>query len=104
MPTTKVIRYTTTPASAGDNERLVRAVFAELDSDQPAGVHYTALRLDGSDNFMHLVTFDSDDNPLARSEAFAAFQAGIGQRCVEVPTATDATVVGTYSPTASSKT
>jgi hypothetical protein len=100
MSTTKVIRYTTTPASATENERLVRAVFAELETEKPAGVQYMTVRLVGSDDFIHIVTFDSDDNPLARSAAFAAFQAGISERCIDGPIPSDATVIGSYRPSA----
>ena len=98
MSTTKVVRYTTTPDSADENERLIKAVFAELASDQPDGLRYTAFRLDDGHSFVHVATIDSDDNPLTRSAAFAAFQAGIGDRCVEGPNAADATVIGVYPP------
>ena len=38
MPTTRVIRYRTKPEHADENERLVRAVFAELaESNIPTG-------------------------------------------------------------------
>jgi hypothetical protein len=45
MPTTRVIRYRTKPEHADENERLVRAVFAELVEEDPAGLHYATFRL-----------------------------------------------------------
>jgi hypothetical protein len=96
MSTTKVIQYTTTPASASENARLVQAVFAELATERPEGMSYTALRLDGGESFMHIVTVDTDDNPLARLATFKAFQEGIAERCATGPRATDAAVLGSY--------
>ena len=37
MTTTKVIRYRTKPEQADENERLIRAVFAELAQRVPTG-------------------------------------------------------------------
>ncbi len=96
MSTTRVIRYTTTPETASLNEKLVQDVFAQLQTEQPDGLNYTAVRLADGQSFMHIVTFDTDDDPLSRSTAFAAFQAGIGERCMQGPTANDATIVGAY--------
>jgi hypothetical protein len=98
MSHTRVIRYTTTPETADENERLIREVFAELAVEQPEGVHYESIRLDGGHDFIHIVTLDGPDNPLFALPAFAAFQAGIGARCSAGPAAGDATIVGSYSP------
>ena len=43
MTVTKVIRYKTKPERADENERLVRAVFAELATNEPEGLHYATL-------------------------------------------------------------
>jgi hypothetical protein len=96
MTATKVIRYTTKPESADENERLVRAVFAELAATKPEGLHYATFRLDDGVSFVHVALFDGEENPLNASPAFAAFQSGIKDRCVEGPTPADATVVGSY--------
>jgi hypothetical protein len=98
MSQTRVIRYTTTPETAGENERLIRDVFAELAVEQPDGVRYQAMRLADGLGFIHVVTLDGDDNPLFRLPAFAAFQARIGERCSVGPTSSDATIVGAYAP------
>jgi len=96
MTDTKVIRYTTHPEHAEENARLIRDVFAELATQQPDGLHYTALRLDDGISFVHVAVLDGDDNPLQSSPAFARFQAGIGDRCAAGPTPASATTLGSY--------
>jgi hypothetical protein len=96
MTVTRVIRYTTRPEAADENERLIRDVFAELAVERPAGLRYEAMRLADGHSFVHVVTVDGADNPLMRSTAFAAFQERIGERCSEGPTPSDASIVGTY--------
>src|ERR1700691_48673 len=85
MTTTKVIRYRTKPEQADENERLIRAVFAELAQEGPAGLHYATFRLDDGVSFVHVAVLDGEENPLTSSPAFAAFQAGIAERCGEGP-------------------
>jgi hypothetical protein len=96
MSVTKVIRYRTKPASADENERLIRDVFAELAARNPDGLRYAAFRLDDGVSFVHVVELESDENPLSASPAFAAFQAGIGDRCEDGPTPADATAIGNF--------
>ena len=98
---TVVVRYKPKPEQADENQRLVEAVFAELHDTGPAGIAYTTYRLaDGT--FMHVADIEGE-NPLSASTAFAAFQAGIGERCDEGPNPQDAILVGSYSsPLASS--
>jgi acyl dehydratase len=97
MSTTKVIRYRTKPEHADENERLVRAVFAELADARPDGLHYATFRLHDGVTFVHVAMTDTDENPLTSSPAFAAFQAGIGERCAEGPNPADATVIGNFN-------
>jgi hypothetical protein len=96
MTTTKVIRYRTKPEQADENERLIRAVFAELAQEDPDGLHYATFRLDDGVSFVHVAVLDGEENPLASSPAFAAFQAGIGERCAEGPIPADATAIGNF--------
>jgi len=96
MPVTKVIRYRTKPEHADENERLIRAVFAELAEQSPDGLHYAAFRLDDGVSFLHLAVIEGDENPLTASPAFAAFQAGIADRVAEGPTPADAAAIGSY--------
>lgn len=96
MNQVKVIRYTTHPESAAENERLIRAVFAELAKEDPGGLHYAAFRLEDGVSFLHVAVVDGADNPLTASPAFAAFQAGLKDRCAAGPVPVDAAVVGSY--------
>ena len=95
MTVTKVIRYKTRPEQAEENERLIRDVFAELSKEEPEGLRYAALRLDDGVSFLHVAVIEGD-NPLSASAAFAVFQSGINDRCVDGPSPADATIVGSY--------
>jgi hypothetical protein len=92
-----VIRYKTKPEMADRNAELVAAVFAELKAAQPEGLRYMSLRLE-DDTFIHFVETAADDgsSPLPKLPAFAAFQSGIRERCVEPPLPKGATIVGNY--------
>jgi hypothetical protein len=96
MSVTKVIRYTTKPECAEENERLVAAVLAELAMKKPDGLHYATFRLDDGVSFLHVAVVDGDENPLTTSAAFAEFQADIKDRLAEGPIQADATAVGSY--------
>jgi acyl dehydratase len=96
MTVTKVIRYTTRPECADENEKFIQAVFSELAEQNPDGLRYAAFRLEDGVSFVHVAVLEGDHNPLAASTAFAAFQSGIKERCVEGPTPADATPIGSY--------
>ncbi len=64
MTVTRVVRYTTRPESAAENERLIREVFAELAAEQPEGIRYASYRLDDGVSFLHVAELDGEDNPL----------------------------------------
>jgi len=93
-----VVRYTTKPDRADENQALVERVFGELDASAPAGLRYATFRLADGVTFVHVASVETDDgtNPLSSTSAFAAFLQGIGDRCEEGPLALDATVVGSY--------
>ena len=98
MSVTKVIRYTTKSERAEENERLVRAVFAELSQGSGEGLRYAVFRLEDGVSFIHVVTEHDVDEPdsLQGVQAFQAFVANIAHRCDVVPVAMGATVVGGY--------
>jgi hypothetical protein len=56
-----------------------------------------SLRLE-DDTFIHVVETAADDgsSPLPKLPAFAAFQSGIRERCVEPPLPKGAAIVGNY--------
>jgi hypothetical protein len=92
----KVVRYTTKPEHADENERLIRKVFAVLAEREPDGIRYAAFRLDDGVSFVHVAVVEGDQNPLTALAAFCQFQSGIAERCAQGPAAADATVVGSY--------
>jgi hypothetical protein len=93
-----VVRYQTKPAQADENQRLIEAVFAELDQRQPDGFTYKVFRLEDGVSFIHVVIEHDIDEPdsLQALPAFQAFVAGIADRCDVAPVATGATIVGGY--------
>jgi hypothetical protein len=93
-----LIRYKTKPESAEENQRLVEKVYEEVASRDPGGVRYATLRLEDGVTFVHIFMTDSDEasNTLGGFAAFAEFQRELPQRCVEMPVAQAATVVGSY--------
>ncbi|MGI9605200.1 MAG: hypothetical protein ACR2P0_03590 [Acidimicrobiales bacterium] len=94
---TIVVRYRTQEDRADENQRLVEAVFAELAATDPGGLRYATLRLDDG-TFVHIADVEGEANPLGQNAAFATFQEGIGERCVEgeTPNAQPAVLVGNY--------
>jgi hypothetical protein len=94
-----VVRYKTRPERADENQKLIEAVFAELDERRPDGFTYKVFRLEDGVSFMHVVIeHDGVDNPdsLGAVPAFQAFVADINDRCEIAPVATGATIVGGY--------
>ena len=91
-----LVRYKARPESADDNQRLIEGVFRELHAAPPKGFRYLALRLaDGT--FVHVKLDDTDDaDPIHELDAFKTFQSGLRERCVEMPKASAATIVGNY--------
>ena len=102
MPTSRtlIIRYQTRPDAAEENSRLVEAVFDGLAELSPSGFAYTTYRLADGVSFVHIARLDGTENPLAALPAFAEFQRDLAHRCVERPAPSEATVVGSYAPTA----
>jgi hypothetical protein len=94
-----IVRYRTRPEAADENSRLVTAVFASLAEIKPDGFSYRTYRLADGATFLHVAHFDGPENPLATLGAFAEFQRGLADRCIEPPTPTEATIVGTYNST-----
>jgi hypothetical protein len=94
---TIMVRYKTKADSADDNESLVRAVFAQLQTRAPEGLRYASYRMEDGVSFVHIATVDStDDNPLVELPAFKAFQRELKQRCVEMPVITELSAIGAY--------
>ena len=93
-----VVRYQAKADRADENQRLIEAVFAQLDDQQPEGFTYKVFRLDDGVNFVHVVIEHDVENPdsLQAVPAFQSFVAGVTDRCDVAPVAMGATVVGGY--------
>jgi hypothetical protein len=96
---TTIVRYQAKPERADENQRLIEAVFAELDERQLEGFTYKVFRLEDGASFIH-VAIDHEDveNPASLQDvaAFRAFVCDISARCDVHPVATKATIVGGY--------
>jgi hypothetical protein len=93
-----VVRYQAKPDRADENQRLIEAVFADLDTRQPEGFSYKVFRLEDGVSFVHVVIEHDVPEPDSLQEvpAFPAFVAEIAERCDVAPVATGATVVGNF--------
>ena len=96
MSKATVVRYTTRPEAAEENQRLITAVFAQLADERPEGMRYIAIRLDDGVSFVHVALFDGDDNPLPKLGAFGEFVSAIDTRCADGHSPANGTVIGDY--------
>jgi hypothetical protein len=96
--TSTVVRYQAKPERAEENQRLIEAVFAQLDEREPDGFTYQVFRLEDGVSFIHVVIEHDVDEPdsLQAVPAFQAFVADIADRCDVAPVALGATVIGRY--------
>ena len=87
MQRVTIVRYTTKPERAAENEALSRAVFAELAASAPDHVAYALFR-NGPD-FLHLFVNLKDDEsaPVTELPTFKTFSRDIGERCEAPPKA-----------------
>ena len=94
-----VVRYQAKVERADENQKLIEAVFADLEERQPEGFTYMVFRLEDGVSFVHVV-IEHDDvenrDSLQDVPAFQAFVADIADRCDVPPLAMGATVVGGY--------
>ena len=98
--TATVVRYQAKPERADENQKLVEAVFADLDQRQPEGFTYKVFRLEDGVSFVHVVIEHDDVEEAASLQdvpAFRAFVADIADRCEVLPEASGATIVGGYN-------
>jgi hypothetical protein len=93
-----VVRYQTKPDRADENQRLIEAVFVDLEQRGARGFTYQVFRLDDDVSFVHAVIEHDVDHPDSLQEvpAFQAFVADIDARCDVPPQASGATVVGRH--------
>jgi hypothetical protein len=93
-----MVRYKVKPERVAENERLVRAVYDELERIDPDRFHYATFRLDDGVTFVHLASSDTEDgrSPLPELAAFRRFQEDIEDRCQENPVVTRLSEIGSF--------
>jgi hypothetical protein len=93
-----MVRYKVKADASGENERLIKAVFAELARSRPAGLRYQSFKLADGVSFVHVASVDTADgtNPLVALDAFKSFTKDIKDRCTEPPVTTELTLVGSF--------
>jgi len=93
-----IVRYQVKAGKADENQTLIEKVFEELHRNRPSGLRYASFRLSDGVSFVHVVSIETADggNPLIKTPAFKAFNAGIEDRCEEQPVLTEMTEVGSY--------
>ena len=92
-----MVRYRVKPDQAAHNEELIRAVLAELEEVEPAGLRYAAFKHDDV-SFIHLISNDATDghSPARDLHALKAFHEGLRERCEDAPVRTALTAIGSY--------
>ncbi len=98
MTTQMMVRYQVKADRAAENEAYITQVFAQLQQEQPAGLHYASFKLEDGVSFVHIVQIDTTDgsNPLRERSAFQAFAATVQDRCVEPPVSVALHEIGAY--------
>lgn len=93
-----MVRYKVKPDQAANNVQLVRAVFEELQSVQPAGIRYSTFLLDDGVTFINLVVTETEDglSPLGSLKAYRKIQQGKFDRFDEAPIVTELHEIGDY--------
>ena len=74
-----MVRYRVAADRAAENERLVRAVYEELEQAKPPGLRYATFKLEDGISFIHIAETGEGENPFAEVKAFQEFQADCSQ-------------------------
>ncbi len=94
---TVIVRYKVKPSAAQENEALIRAVFEQLERDQPEGLRYQVFKQADGVSFVHVSAFDAPDgNPLTKLAAFKQFASGVQDRCDDPPVTSELQPIGRY--------
>ena len=91
-----MVRYRVKPDQVAENERLIRAVYDELDSVAPEGFGYATFRLEDGVSFVHLASFEGESAPLPSLQAFRHFKESLPERCDEPLARTVLEPIGSY--------
>ena len=93
-----IVRYKLKPGRVEENEYLVKEVYKELSREGPEGFSYATYKLEDGLTFIHVASHEpGSKNPLPGLPAFKNFQAGIKDRCDELPVVNHVTEIGSYT-------
>ena len=93
-----IVRYKLKLGRVEENEQLVKEVYNELSREEPEGFSYATYKLEDGLTFIHVASHEpGSKNPLPGLPAFKNFQAGIKDRCDELPVVNHVTEVGSYA-------
>jgi hypothetical protein len=92
-----IVRYKVKPDHVAENEQLVREVYLQLHEQEPEHFSYATYKLEDGLTFLHVASYDGGKNPLPALPAFKNFQAGIKDRCDELPVVNKVIEIGAYS-------
>ncbi len=94
-----MVTYKVKPERVDDNERLVRAVYAELAELGNPDIHYATFKRDDGQTFVHLAFFPSPEaqQALGSLSAFREFQEDIAERCEIPPAPTPLERIGSWN-------
>ena len=98
MSSAVIVRYELDPDRLEEHVGLIENVFAHLEATKPDGVHYGVMRSHDGTSFTHIGIYDSEEAQKAASgnEAFQAFGAEIGDRCIVPPDAVSQTIIADH--------
>ena len=98
MSSSVIVRYELDPDRLEEHLGLIENVFAHLEATKPDGVHYGVMRSEDGTSFTHIGIYDSDEAREAASgnEAFQAFVAEIGDRCIVPPDGVPQTIIADH--------
>jgi hypothetical protein len=91
-----IVRYRVKRDRVAEHEKLIHAVFEELQKKEPAGIRYGAFREPDGVSFVHVAFITAKGNPLDAIAAFDAFTARIKERCDEPPAVVELATVGAF--------
>ena len=89
-------RYRVKLEHLDEHQRLIEAIFAELDATRADGFTFKVFRFDDGRTHLHVeITHDDVDDPddLQQMPSYRAFAAGWPERCDDPPAPHGATVI-----------
>jgi len=93
-----IVRYKVWPEKVAENEAFVKAVYRQLHEAKLSGIRYATYKLQDGVTFQHIALFETEaaQRAFAGLSAFKDFQAGVNDRCQELPAVSSAEVVGSF--------